>query len=136
MWLGISTDELKRVRDTQRLSRGRVRENYYPLIEMRLSRADCIALLKEFDIPMPKKSACDICPFSTKKRLVERLAIDPTLYTRIKHIESQWHENPKNVERYLTMFLDKLPTQEEAIKMVSMHALDTDNSGACGVCEF
>jgi len=138
MWLGISAEprELKRVRPTDKLPHSRMRENYYPLIEMGLTRDDCIELLELWGVPAPQKSACDFCPFSSKKRFVERLAIDPTLYGRIKHIESRWHENEKNAERYLTIFLRELPTQEEAQEMAKAYVLDTDTSGGCGVCEF
>jgi len=136
MWLGISVDELKRVRDSQKLTNGRMRDSWYPLIEMDITRKDCVRLLGEWGVPMPKKSACDFCPFSSQKRLVENLAIDPTLHKRIKYIEECWHENEKNAERYLTIFLRELPTQEEAQEMAKAYVLDTDTSGGCGVCEF
>ena len=136
MVLGISSDEIKRVRDTEELSHSRMRENYYPLIEMGLFRDDCIALLKGWGVPTPQKSACDFCPFSSKKRLVGNLAIDPTLHERIKYIEARWHENEKHAHKFLTSFLGELPTQEQAQEMAGAYATQVENSGACGVCEF
>jgi len=136
MWLGISADEIKRVRNTEDLTWSRVRENYYPLIEMGLTRDDCIELLKLWGVPPPQKSACDFCPFSSKIRLLERLANDPTLYGRIKHVESCWHKNKKHENKFLTIFLDKLPTQEEAQKMAGEYVAQVDNSGGCVSCEF
>jgi len=136
MWLGISSDEIKRVRDTDKLPHSRMRENYYPLIEMGLFRDDCIALLKLWGVPTPQKSACDFCPFSSKNRLVGNLAKDPTLHERIKYIEARWHEDEKHAHKFLTSFLGELPTQEQAQEMVKAYATQVDNSGVCGVCEF
>jgi len=135
-WLGISLDEERRVRDTAYLTHGRVRENWYPLIALGLTRKACVELLEDFGIPMPEKSSCDMCPFSSKIRLVERLSKDAGLYERIKFIEACWHKNPKNKDRYLTQYLEKLPTQEEAKVLYKSLLGIRDDSGTCGVCEF
>ena len=135
-WLGISADEISRVRSTDYLTHGRVRDNWYPLVALGLTRNDCVKLLGDFGVPMPQKSACDFCPFSSRRRLIERLSEDAGLFERIKFIESCWHKNPKNRERYLTLYLDKLPTQEEAKMLHTKLIGESDNSGSCGVCEF
>lgn len=57
--LGISLDELLRMRDSNVLY---VR-NQYPLVQMRLTRADCLAWLERRGYPRPPKSACVGCPF-------------------------------------------------------------------------
>ena len=134
--LGISLDEVRRAREWQELSWGRMRENWYPLIEHGLTRADCIELIVSYGMPVPPKSACDICPFSAKRRLIERLATDSTLYGRIKKIEANWHEKPKHAHKFLTVFLRDLPSQEQAIKLMSVYAKEIDNSGGCNVCEY
>ena len=59
MWLGISTDEAVRMKD----SRVKWCVNKYPLIEKGLSRQDCIKYLNDNKIPIPPKSACIGCPF-------------------------------------------------------------------------
>ncbi len=57
MWIGISTDELKRVKVTlgkwQRL---------YPLINLLMSRSDCIKLVTSYGLPAPPRSSCYMCP--------------------------------------------------------------------------
>jgi len=136
MWLGITTDEKERVRPPQKLTNGRMRDNWYPLIELGLTRGNCITLLKDCGVQVPQKSACDICPFSSKKRLIERLANDETLYPRIKHIEACWHKREKDEHKFLTVFLEGLPTQEQAKQMLGAQGENVDNSGNCGVCEF
>lgn len=57
-WFGISYDEVHRMRD----SGVAYITNTYPLVDMRWTRQDCIAYLKErgWDVP---RSACIGCPF-------------------------------------------------------------------------
>ena len=59
-WIGISTDEL------QRLKYNRLKwiTNRWPLIEMRMNRADCHAWFNKHYPGQPLvKSACIVCPF-------------------------------------------------------------------------
>lgn len=58
-WLGISTDEVRRVKD----SRVAYIKNKYPLIELGLSRADCLSYLASIGASKPPKSACVGCPY-------------------------------------------------------------------------
>ena len=58
-WLGISLDESVRMKDTNVLWI----ENYYPLVELGLTREDCIAWMLEQGYPEPPKSACVACPY-------------------------------------------------------------------------
>lgn len=57
--LGISLDEASRMRE----SRTPWIENTYPLIDSRMTRADCLKLIVANGIPIPKKSACVFCPY-------------------------------------------------------------------------
>jgi len=63
-WIGISTDETIRMKP----SFESWRVNRWPLIEMRMSRADCLAWLRRHDYPLPPKSACIGCPFHSNAR--------------------------------------------------------------------
>lgn len=58
-WIGISTDEASRMRDSQ----NKWQILSYPLIEKRMSRADCLQWLRIHDFPIPPKSSCIGCPF-------------------------------------------------------------------------
>ena len=58
-WIGISTDEVQRMKP----ARDKYILNKHPLIEMNMSRQDCIAWMKKNEFPLPEKSACIICPF-------------------------------------------------------------------------
>jgi hypothetical protein len=58
-WAGISLDEWQRMRtsDVQYIT------NLYPLVDLRMTRKDCITWLEGHNLPVPPKSACTFCPF-------------------------------------------------------------------------
>ena len=59
MWLGISTDEMQRVKESQMYNI----KYFYPLIYKGMSRKECIDFFKENNFPIPVKSSCVFCPF-------------------------------------------------------------------------
>jgi hypothetical protein len=63
-WFGISFDEWRRMRTSDV---GYVTHRY-PLVERRLTRADCLAWLRRHGYPEPPKSACIGCPYHTNDR--------------------------------------------------------------------
>lgn len=58
-WIGITTDEAHRMKD----SREKWEVLHYPLIEKRMRRGDCIEWMRSNGLPDPPKSACIGCPF-------------------------------------------------------------------------
>ncbi len=50
-WIGKSTDEVQRMKP----ARDKYILNKHPLIEMNMSRQDCINYLKKQNVPMPEK---------------------------------------------------------------------------------
>lgn len=61
VWIGFTIDEMRRV--TQPMGKW---QNHYPLIERRMTRGDCIALVKRMGWPEPPRSACWMCPNMNK----------------------------------------------------------------------
>ena len=61
VWIGFTIDELKRVKTE--LGKW---EYKYPLVERRLSRTDCIQLVKKMGWPEPPRSSCYMCPNHTQ----------------------------------------------------------------------
>jgi hypothetical protein len=62
--IGISLDESQRVRDPHRPW---IR-NEYPLIDLGMSRGDCVRWCSDHGYPRPPRSACIGCPFQTDQR--------------------------------------------------------------------
>jgi len=61
--IGISLDEIIRMSD----SRNKWSINAYPLIDLRMTRHDCLAYLLDRGYPIPRKSACIGCPFHSDR---------------------------------------------------------------------
>lgn len=60
--LGISLDEFQRMRDSDV---GYITHSY-PLIDMRMTRLDCVNYLQRNGVDVPVKSSCVFCPFHNK----------------------------------------------------------------------
>lgn len=58
-WIGMSTDEASRMKDSG-IPAVTIR---WPLIEMGMSRTDCLRWLESNAFPKPPKSACTFCPY-------------------------------------------------------------------------
>ena len=61
--LGISLDELHRAH-TDRPGEEFKRKSY-PLLDLRMTRQDCMNVIKQAGLPIPPKSSCYFCPFHT-----------------------------------------------------------------------
>lgn len=71
--IGISMDEIVRMKT----SRTRWITNSYPLIDLRLTRDDCIGIVTDAGLPRPRKSACVFCPYTDNARWAEMQREDP-----------------------------------------------------------
>jgi hypothetical protein len=62
LMLGISTDEVQRAKSSGVL----YLEHVFPLLDLRMSRAGCVAFLEKSGLEVPPKSACHFCPFHSR----------------------------------------------------------------------
>jgi 3'-phosphoadenosine 5'-phosphosulfate sulfotransferase (PAPS reductase)/FAD synthetase len=124
MWLGISCDEITRMKESYQKSI----ENVFPLIELGLDRQDCYSILNKYGYKAVK-SACYMCPYQVKR----------------------WHENPeldkaiayeKEIQR-LALYREIpylhpscLPL-EDAVKLqinqTNLFTFDDECDGVCGL---
>ena len=58
---GISLDEWHRMKDSD----VKWIVNRYPLVDLKMTRGDCMTWLAAHDLPVPPKSACVFCPFQS-----------------------------------------------------------------------
>lgn len=58
-WIGISRDEASRMKDSQIPTI----VNRWPLIELGMTRNNCLDWLERWAYPIPPKSACTFCPY-------------------------------------------------------------------------
>lgn len=88
-YLGITTDEIGRMKPAK--ESWKTKE--YPLIEMGMSRQDCINYLKDRYIPIPVKSGCWLCPNKSWNYFKEMKYNQPKLFEKLIQLE-------KNAEKY------------------------------------
>ncbi len=73
VWIGMSTDELQRVAT----SRYPLLHNRHPLVELNMTRQQCIRWLQEHQYPVPSKSSCIFCPYRTGQQWLHMEATAP-----------------------------------------------------------
>jgi len=93
VWIGISTDELTR----RRLSTEKWWVHRYPLIDERVSRGDCYAMIERHGWPLPPKSSCWMCPHM---RPDEWRALRDTDWSAALSLDAQMRKTKANA--YLT----------------------------------
>lgn len=107
LWLGMSTDEMRRVRPSTETWAN----HYYPLIENGLSRRQCIDLARSCGWPDPPRSSCWCCPNMHWREWAELVPED-----RERAIALEREIRKRDIGMYLhpsRMTLDKAPEQAE-----------------------
>ena len=84
--LGISMDEWQRMRSD---SGDPAIRNAYPLIDLGLSRADCLNVIQGAGLPIPPKSSCWFCPFKRVPDWQRMRRDDPGLFARAEALEER-----------------------------------------------
>lgn len=93
VWIGFEAGEQERAeRDPHAIMKGDEltwRLNRFPLIERRLCRCRCDALVRRLGFPVPPKSACVYCPFGSRGDF-QRLAIRmPGVFEQVQTLEDR-----------------------------------------------
>lgn len=84
MWIGISTDEVQRCKP----SRHAYISHRWPLIDMRMTRRDCIQWLTRHGYDTPPKSACTFCPYHNDGLWRDMRNNDPTSFAEAVEVDS------------------------------------------------
>jgi hypothetical protein len=85
-WIGISTDEAHRMKP----SRDKWVKNVWPLIDLGMSRRDCLKWMADAGWPKPPRSACTYCPYH-----------NDTEWLRLKNEEPEAFEQAVQFEKRL-----------------------------------
>ncbi len=87
--LGISFDEIHRMRKESGIAHERLA---YPLIDERLTRADCQQIIRAAGLPIPPKSSCWFCPYHRVSVWQEMRQEDPLLFAKAVELEALLNE--------------------------------------------
>lgn len=98
VWIGFSADEWKRCRpSTVRFIRHR-----WPLIELNMTRWDCITWLEEHGLPVPVKSACIGCPYRSAREWLDMKENDPAEFDEAVAFDEENRDNPIAISAHVT----------------------------------
>jgi hypothetical protein len=92
--LGISLDEYRRARTDSGIA---TQELEYPLIDLRLTRQDCINIIERAGLPVPPKSSCWFCPYHRMPTWQRLKRETPELFDRAVALEQTLSERSDQV---------------------------------------
>jgi hypothetical protein len=136
-WIGISTDEASRMKP----SRTPYFKNHYPLIDLGISRSQCLQWMKQRGFPQPPRSACVFCPYHSDNEWIRLRDQEPEEFERACQFDEAYRAgkirtvSQKGFEPFL--HASRKPLREVVFKPVNtkIHPdqFTNDCEGMCGV---
>jgi hypothetical protein len=90
--IGFSIDELER---TRTYYDSKPWQHIYPLIDLRMTRGDCMAVVEKMGWPEPPRSSCWMCPFRSSHEW--RLLLDTDDFDKAVQLERHLQKLDKDV---------------------------------------
>lgn len=135
--IGISTDEAGRMKD----SRFRWIRHRFPLIELGMSRRDCLTWLTKQGYHQPPKSACTFCPYHDDRMWRDMKLNDPASFAEAVEVDEAIRpgivspKQPLGEEWYLHR--ERIPLRLVDFSTVEDHGqqnmFNNECEGMCGV---
>jgi hypothetical protein len=75
-WIGISTDEAHRMKPAAK----KYIENRWPLIDLEMSRTDCLEWMAKKGYPAPPRSSCTFCPYHSDDEWIRLKMEEPEAF--------------------------------------------------------
>ena len=129
MWLGISMDEIQRAK-TSRLPRI---QYYYPLIEEKLTRGDCVRFFEDRSFPVPKKSACVFCPYHSDKGWKDLKDNYPKEWNKVIKIDETMRQALEDRGLVNKLYLHRSCTPLKDVEFADQQELFMCEEGFCGL---
>ena len=102
--VGISKDELHRVNTRKAMP---YEDITYPLLDLRMSRADCAQVIRDAGLPVPPKSSCWFCPFHTPQQWSDMRRDREPVFIAAAWLEGELNRKRRQMGKddvYLTRF--------------------------------
>ena len=129
--VGLSIDEWHRITNRRVEPYERV---VYPLLDLRLSRAACVGVIRAAGLPVPDKSACYFCPLARPSRYATMRRDNPDLFHRACELETLLNrrrtglgKDPVWLTRFNKPLADAVPAAQDPLPDT------TDTEGDAGV---
>ena len=138
MLMGISKDEVFRMK-TNRIP---YITNMYPLVDINMTRSNCLEWMSKYGYPKPPRSACTFCPYHSneewreikknKEEWSEVVAMDKAIRHQEKHKDK--FKNSKEVLDELYLHREGIPIDEVDLDKKKDNQVDLFNNECEGMC--
>jgi len=131
MIMGISTDEIQRAKKPQQ----QWQINYYPLIELNMTRHDCKHYIKEKQVKQPPRSACIVCPYHSNDEWQHLKDNYPTEFKEAVAFDYAIRDKKEGIKNYLHssfIALDQVNFKKKQ-KIYQGSLFDDECEGICGI---
>ncbi len=127
IWIGITVDEASRMKDSPKFNI----TNKYPLIDLMMNRSDCRKWLESKDFPVPVKSSCVFCPYSSNGSW-KRMKQDSEVWDKVVKVDNSIRSSGKLKEK---TFLHRSckPIDEVYLQEDQEDLFDNECEGYCGL---
>lgn len=132
-WIGISYDEVIRMKP----SRIKYIKNIWPLVDLKMTREDCIAWMRLHGFPKPPRSACVFCPYHSNKEWNRLKSEQPGEFAKAIVYEGMLQEAFSRVKNFRGKpFLHRslLPLSEIDFSTPETKQIDMFNNECEGMC--
>lgn len=99
-WIGFSLDERRRIKGRE--------GKRFPLIDLSLTRVDCLAIIERAGLPPPPKSRCFVCPHQHNAEWRE-VKSDPALWEQAVALDAELRDADERGGVYLHQ--DRIPLE-------------------------
>ena len=132
MWLGISTDEPSRIKPCpdKRIT------HRWPLIELDMSRSDCLGWMTANGYKTPPRSACVYCPFHNDSEWLRIRNENPSEFQGVVELELRLQESTRKCTRLhgVPFFhSSRVPLSEVQFSGDTTNHMNNECEGACGL---
>lgn len=131
-WIGISSDEITRMK----MSRDRWCENRFPLVDLRMSRWDCLRWMERNGYPAPPRSSCLGCPFHSNAEWRRQRDMSPEEWADTLLVDEMIRHQPKIHARQF-MHFSRIPLKDVDLSTAEergqMNLFENECEGMCGV---
>lgn len=106
--IGISLDEIIRCKE----SRYPYIKSVWPLVELKMTRQDCLDWLQENNYPIPRRSACTYCPYRPMPEWREMKEHDPESFAEAVKIDALIRKGTPGVNGEAFVHASRVPLSE------------------------
>jgi len=133
-WFGISLDEIVRIK----ISNKKYLTNYYPLIDLKMTRDGCLKWMTDNNYLLPEKSACICCPYHSDSFWQEMKDTKPNEFKQAVEYDAFIRQGNTKIKDELYLHRSCLPLDKIEFKKITKDnnldfGFNNECEGMCGV---